>query len=282
MLPDLARFHPQVVHFAVALLFLGVGLRTISIIGRPKFVSPAAALLLILGVVSTWVAVESGVDAHGPVEAIPGLREIVQHHEGHAMDVRRLFLVVVALEVVALIFVARDSLAKYARFVHAGSALVGLFGLTLLYETSELGGQIVYSYAGGPGLRSGDTTDVERLLISGLYSQGNADRRAGRSADAARLFDELATRFPQDTTVKLLHAESMLRDRKDFARALAAARSVGIDQANGRLVRRRASLVADAFVGLGMRDSARAVLQQAAAAFPNDARIKAKLDSLAR
>jgi hypothetical protein len=80
----------------------------------------------------------------------------------------------------------------------------------------------------------------------------------------------------------LLHAESLLLDRKDFARALSAARAVGVDQANGRLVRRRAGLVADAFVGLGMRDSARAVLEPVAAAFPNDARVKAKLDSLSR
>ena len=40
-----------------------------------------------------------------------------------------------------------------------------------------------------PGLRTGDPQDVRRLLLAGLYTQSQADRKAGRLADAASLVD---------------------------------------------------------------------------------------------
>ncbi len=45
----MASLHPQVVHFAIALLVVGVALRMLSLIGRPAFVGPAAATMLLLG-----------------------------------------------------------------------------------------------------------------------------------------------------------------------------------------------------------------------------------------
>ena len=39
----MGALHPQVVHFAIALLVVGVLFRAVSWLGRPAFVSPAAA-----------------------------------------------------------------------------------------------------------------------------------------------------------------------------------------------------------------------------------------------
>jgi len=65
----LAPLHPQVVHFAIALLFLGVPLRLLSLTGKVPFAKHAATTLLLLGTIAAVVSVKSGTAAHGPVSA---------------------------------------------------------------------------------------------------------------------------------------------------------------------------------------------------------------------
>src|SRR5690242_5277992 len=80
-MPNLAQFHPQIVHFVVVLMLVGVAFRIISLTGKFKFTDHAAAALLIGGAVASYFAWKSGIDAHGPVERIPGARGMVQEHE---------------------------------------------------------------------------------------------------------------------------------------------------------------------------------------------------------
>lgn len=277
---SLAALHPQVVHFAIALLFVGVPLRFMSISGKILFAKHAATLLLLLGTAAAAVSVKSGDDAHGPVERIPGVRAAVIEHEEHGERARNVFLVVAAIELLALGLGARGAATKVLQGTYLASALVGAYGLGALYEAGEHGGELVYAYAGGPGLRSGDTTDVKRLLLAGLHAQAQADRKAGRPADAARLTQEMATRFPDDTTIKFLVVESLQKDAQDLPGALAAARAIAVDPENARWVTRQASVVADLYTAMGHLDSAVAVLAPVAARFPENARLKAKLDSL--
>src|SRR5438045_9629383 len=74
-MPNLAVYHPIIVHFAIALLIVGVIFRWVSLTGRAPFTGPAAATLLILGTVAAYLAVHSGLDAHDPIERIPGVRQ---------------------------------------------------------------------------------------------------------------------------------------------------------------------------------------------------------------
>jgi uncharacterized membrane protein len=277
---SLAELHPQVVHFAIALLFVGVPLRFLSLSGKIGFAKHAATLLLLLGTAAAALSVKSGDDAHGPVERIPGVRNAVVEHEEHGEQARNVFLVVAAIELLALGLGARGAATKVVQGTYLASALVGAYGMGVLYEAAEHGGELVYSYAGGPGLRSGDTTDVKRLLLAGLYAQAQADRKAGRGAEAARLTQEMVARFGSDTTVQFLAVESLQKDTKDLAGALAAARAIGIDTTNARWAARQATVIADLHVAMGHADSARAVLAPAVARFPQNARLKAKLDSL--
>ena len=283
-MPNLASFHPQIVHFVVGLLIVGVIMRILGIPGRPKFLSPAAATLIILGTIAAWFAVKSGVDAHGPVERIPGARDLVVHHEEQAILARNIFFVVSAIELIAFAMTRRESLLRYVRLVYAASALVGLFGLMTLYEAAEHGGEIVYSYGGGPGLRTGDPKDVERLLLAGLYNQSQADRRAGRNVEAAELVQTMAKRHPADPEVQLLLAESLLLDGKRAAEALEVANAVKPEASNARLVARQASLKADIYLAMGVKDMARRTLSDAIAALPAGAtqanRLKTKMDSI--
>jgi uncharacterized membrane protein len=279
-MPNLAQFHPQIVHFVVALLFVGVAFRIISLTGRLTFTNYAAATLLLGGTVAAVLAVQSGTDAHGPVERIPGTRALVMEHEDGGHDTRNIFLGVAFLELVALAVARKATMVKYVRYVQAASAIVGIIGGAELYETADHGGDLVYSYGGGPGLRTGDAKDIERLLLSGLYNQSQAERKAGRRADAAALVAEMAKRFPSDTTVRFLHVESLLRDTKDPAAALATADSITVPPPDARLRSRLATLKADIYIALGKPDSARAVLAEAVAAFPQNTRLKAKMDSI--
>lgn len=202
-------------------------------------------------------------------------------HEELAIQAKNIFLAVAALELIAL-GLARPSLGvdRYARVVQVASVVVGLYGSFVLFRASEYGGELVYSYAGGPGLRTGNPADVERLLLAGLYNQSREDRKAGHAADAAGLIDEMARRFPRDPEVRLLRVESMMLDRKDYSGARIAADSVPLLASDTRLRARQATLKADAYLGMSQPDSARAVLTAAVAAFPQNARLKAKLDSI--
>ena len=275
MPPSFAAFHPQVVHFVIGLLIVGVAFRLIALSGRLKWTGPAATTLLVMGGAAAWVAAKSGDAAHGPVERVPGVRDAVVEHEEWGERTRNVFVGVAALELVALVLGAGA-----ARTVRAVSGLAGIAGVFVLYEAAEHGGELVYAYAGGVGIRSGNPEDVARLLVAGLYHESQLARRAGRGEDANRLIRMMLDRNPGDATTRLLWAESLLLDRNDAAAALAALDSSTVRPDDARLRPRRDLLAADALAASGRIDSARVVLQAAATQFPTNARVKAKLDSL--
>ncbi|MDZ4674572.1 MAG: DUF2231 domain-containing protein [Gemmatimonadota bacterium] len=256
-MPDIGVFHPQIVHFVVALLIVGVGLRLVSLTGKLKWTSPAATTLLLLGTVAAVLAVQSGDDAHGPVERVPGARDAVVEHEEWGERARNIFLGVAALELIALAGAGR----KWQRGILAASAVVGLAGGFAVFEAAEHGGELVYSYAGGVGVRSGEAADLNRLMTAALYHNLVQDRTEGRHVDAARLIDELASRNGGDPTVEYLVVESMMIDRRDPARARGLLADISPPADQPRLVSRHALLLADAFEGLGFADSARAALE---------------------
>jgi len=268
--------HPQVVHFVIALLVVGVLLRLVSLTGRLAFAGPAALTLLLLGTGAAFVAMKSGADAHGPVERVPGARDEVVAHEGWATRTRNLFLLVTLAELAAL-GLKRWQKEKLALFASAG---LGVIGLVFLLETGERGGRVVYGHAGGVGIREGKPEDVGRLLLAGLYFQAQVDRKAGRPEDAAVLIELAAKRFGSDAEVQLLAAESQLLDRKDAAAALAALGRITVPPDKRRLRSRHALLTADALVASGQKDGARATLQQLLAEYPDDARLRRKFEEL--
>jgi uncharacterized membrane protein len=275
MPPSLAAFHPQVVHFVIGILIVGVAFRIVALTGKLKWTGPSATTLLVIGGCAAWVAAKSGTAAHGPVERIPGAREAVQEHEEWGERTRNVFVGVAALELIALVLPV-----GVRRTVRAVSALAGLAGVAVLYETAEHGGELVYAYAGGVGIRSGDPEDVGRLLVAGLYNEAQVARKAGKGDDANRLIQMLVERNPSDATTRLMWAESQLIDRKNPQAALTVLDSITVRPDDARLRPRRDMLVADALRQAGRTDSAKVVLQALATQFPANVRVKAKLDSL--
>ena len=279
-MPNLAPFHPQIVHFVVGLLLVGVAFRLVSLTPWFKFTNYAATTLLLIGAVSAWLAVKSGTAAHGPVERIPGARPLVQEHEEQGETTRNIFLGVAAIELIALAFARRDRFGRYAFWARAASGVVGVVGCVMLYETAEHGGRLVYSYGGGPGLRTGDPADVERTYIAAAFNQAQLDRKSGRGAEAAAIIADLGRRLPESNDMKLLQAESQMRDSKNYVGAMATLDGIQAAPDDRFMASRKMQLRADIYIAMGKTDSARVLLQQALAANPQNARLKAKLDSL--
>ena len=80
-MPDIGALHPQIVHFVVACLILGLPIHLLGFLRRPRFFRPMATVLLLVGTVAAFAAVRSGDDAHGPAERIPDTRPLVVEHE---------------------------------------------------------------------------------------------------------------------------------------------------------------------------------------------------------
>lgn len=272
----MGAIHPQVVHFTIVLVIVGVMFRLISLFGRPAFASPVATTALLASMVFAALSVQSGADAHGPVERAPGARAAVVAHEEWGERAHNILIVITAVEIIGLLLRRSPTL----RYLHVASAVVGVAAVFAVYEAGAHGGELVYRYAGGVGIRSGEPQDVGRLLLAGLYHQSQLDRAAGRPQEAADLIATAARRFPGDLEVQLLSAESQLLDSKAPQAAIDALNAIQVADDNRVLRSRRALLQADAFEALGQRDAAIAVLQPMVEAFPTNARLKARLDSL--
>ena len=277
-MPSIAAYHPQIVHFSIALLVIGVLFRLVSLTGRFAFTAPAATSLIVIGTVASVLAVQSGTDAHGPVERIPGARIAVQEHEEWGIRTRNIFLAVAALELIATALATRRP--QQARVFAMGAAAIGIVGLGAVYETGEHGGKLVYNYAGGVGTRSGNPDDVGHLLMAALYQQATLDRQAGKGADGAAMLDMAAARFPDNLDVQLMSIEWTTDVKKDPAAALKRLDTLTVPTSDNRLRIRAAMARASALAASGNVEAARQVLLTLKGEFPASVQIQRRLDEL--
>lgn len=264
-MPSLGSLHPIVVHFVVALGIVGVVFRFAAFLKPFAWANRAASVLLIAAGAAGVVAVQSGSAAHGVAERIPGVRAAVQEHEEAGEWARNIFVIVALIEAVGLLAGSNERLVRGMKIA---SAIGGVTAAGAVVRAGDLGGDLVYSYAGGVGTRTGDTADVRRLLVAGLYQQARVARDAGRGDEAARLIEELVKQAPAEPSAKLLGAESILKDKKDPAGALAALAAIQASPDDRFMTIRKGMLASDAYVAAGQKDSARAILTQLKTQFP--------------
>jgi uncharacterized membrane protein len=275
-MPEIGYFHPQIVHFVIAGLSLGILFRVLSVTGKLPWTDRAATAIILLGTVAAVFAVQSGTDTHQLSERIPGAAAAVQAHEDAGKDLRNLFLFISAIEIAALI----PALAKWKKYLIMASAAICLWGAYEVYDVGRLGGIVVYSFAGGVGERTNDTTDVNHTMVAALYNRALLDREQKNSAAAAQEFEELARRFPNDQEIQLAYAQSLIIDKKDGAAAMAQLGKIPMPPDTARAWSRYQSTKADAFVAMGQTDSARVILTALVAKFPQSQRLKDKLAKL--
>jgi uncharacterized membrane protein len=275
----MGAYHPQLVHFAVALVFAGVGFRLISLVGRFGFTAPAATTLILAGTLASFAAVQSGTLAHGPVERIPGVRDAVEDHETWGERARNTMLIVSVVELGALALTwSRHRLSRQATIT---AAAVGLVGVFVMYQAALRGGALVYDYAGGVGMRPADPEGVDRLFVAGAYGQAMKDLRNGQNDEAVSMINLASNRFPANIDLQLLAAEWANDVQGDPVAALRRLDGLSIPQDNTR-ARIRAGLArAAALTGQGNTAGARAVLQTLQGEFPDSAPVKRRLDEMA-
>ncbi len=228
----MGAYHPQIVHLAIGLAFAGVGFRLLALTRKAPFAGPAATTLILIATLACFAAVHTGILAHGPVEQIPGVRPAVVEHEEWGERTRNLFVVISLFEIAALLLTRRQH--PRAAIVSIAAAVAGLGGLVAIYETAGHGGELVYSYAGGVGIRTGRPEDVNRLFVAGAYQQALLDRREGRSDEAMALVELAAGRFPGNLDLQLLAAEWTTEVKRDPAFALSRLDALQIPAENSR------------------------------------------------
>jgi uncharacterized membrane protein len=293
-MPPIGPYHPQIVHFVVVPLTLGLPIYLLGLVlKRPRYFWPMASILLVVGTVSAWLAVRSGQEAHELAESIPGVGQAVRTHEDLGHDTKNLFTGILIVELLAIGSAAglgqlgggagkakSTSALRHAptvlRVVVAGS---WIWGAWVVYETADRGGDLVYSYAGGVGMRTGQPQDVQRLLMAGLYNESRLDRKNGDNAAAASLVDVMQAQFPDNPDVKMLKVESLIVDRKDGRGALDLLAGMPAAE-NPRAQVRKALFEADAYELLSMPDSAKAALMTLPERFQQSRMIKQRLEKL--
>ncbi|MEZ5294233.1 MAG: DUF2231 domain-containing protein [Vicinamibacterales bacterium] len=278
-MPNLASLHPQVVHFVVALIIVGVLFRWASLLfAKASWLSPAATTLVALGTLASLVAVKSGADAHGPVERVPGARPAVVEHEEWGERARNVFLLLLVAEALAATLSRRQ--AAHAKTATIVAAVAGLAAVGVLYKAAEEGGELVYNYAGGIGIRSGDPADVGHLLVAAAHHTAAQDRQAGRPDRAADLIGSVADRFPDQIELQLARVDSLITDRNDPRSALIRLDEIRVPTDDVRMRVRAGLLRSAALAAAGDSSAARQVLETLKAEFPTNAQVQRRLAEL--
>ncbi len=144
----LARFHPQVVHFPIAMFIVYAVLEIIGAFVKKDFISKAAYLCLFLGVLGAVAAVLTGNAAEDAVRqlikqgaAIP--KGAIGQHEDAATWTLWYFTGLLFLRTY---FVVKKKFKGSIKYMFA---VLAIAGSAMVYRTGLLGGRLVYKYGAG-------------------------------------------------------------------------------------------------------------------------------------
>ncbi len=140
---DFSHIHPMIVHFPIALLFVGFLADAIGIILKKEFFIRAGFYLLILGTIGVISAYLSGNYAGEGVTEAGALKQALESHEDAAT--LTLWLMVGA----ALIRIAMVVLKKYIGFYRWVAFIIFFLGVLSVARTGFYGGELVYKHAAG-------------------------------------------------------------------------------------------------------------------------------------
>ncbi|NWF89405.1 MAG: hypothetical protein HXY50_08065 [Ignavibacteriaceae bacterium] len=140
----LSAFHPKVVHFPIAFLLGYFLFELLGILLKKEFLSKAAHLLLLLGVLGALAAVMTGREAEEAFEYWNKQSgELVEEHELYANLTLWYFTGLLVLRT----FIAFKK--KFVGVVQYVVLLLTIIGVYFIYQTGELGGKMVYEHGVG-------------------------------------------------------------------------------------------------------------------------------------
>ncbi len=175
LIPD--PLHPAVVHFPIVLILLGTVAAIVAAFWRGGHLPRFAALLLALGALGTWAAVESGESSGSLLESSsPQLEALVDAHQSWASRTLTA-TIVAAVAAVASVLVGRWP--RYARAVAVVAAIASAIAAYAVYETGHRGGALVYRHGAGVEVAANAPAAAGGAVA---IPQGSKDTK-GRSED---------------------------------------------------------------------------------------------------
>lgn len=139
--------HPAVVHFPVVLILVGAVAAVVALFWRGHHVPLYAGLLLALGAIGAWVAVQTGESDGGLLEQLPAAAAAtLDAHEDWA---ERTLLLAAGAAVAAIAAVALSRFRSLARAVSVLAAVVALAASYAVFQTGHRGGALVFRHQAG-------------------------------------------------------------------------------------------------------------------------------------
>jgi uncharacterized membrane protein len=147
-LPSWDGFHPLIVHFPIALLFVAPLFVVLGIVlRRSRLFLWAALLLMAIGTIATFFAVSTGEAAGKLAERTPQINAVLEHHEELAETTRIVFTALTLVFAAIVIAPAAFRRLQGAAF-RIILPLVFLFfygaGVVVLANTAHNGGRLVH------------------------------------------------------------------------------------------------------------------------------------------
>lgn len=146
----LAKLHPLLVHFPIAIFSLYIFFELLTTFWENENLSVFINILLLLGVLGGLASVLTGNQAHEAlkpfIEKHLISNELIEEHEQFANITLWYFF---AILVARFYFTTKKLFTKKIKIVFLIFALIGSY---FIYETGEHGGKLVYKYGAGTEL----------------------------------------------------------------------------------------------------------------------------------
>ena len=139
--------HPAVVHFPIALIFLGTLISILSFFTRrgalPQF---TAAILLLAAGSAQFAVITGGDEADDVIQRIPNARPLIHDHAGWGERTRTIAVIAAVVAVVALTFYR---VRGFRRILALITAIIGAAACYCAVEAARGGAALVYHHGVG-------------------------------------------------------------------------------------------------------------------------------------
>ncbi|MDQ7916955.1 DUF2231 domain-containing protein [Mesonia sp. MT50] len=161
-LPDFWRtevFHPLSVHFPIALFFIALLFKSMALFSKKETFSLGGSILLVLGVMGSWVAIYTGDLADGVVARTLCDPTILKDHENYAYTTAWIFTAAAILDFISYFFSLQ--LGSLVLWIKRLTLILLLIGNGFLMYVGHLGATLVYQQAAGVYVPTEDCQEFE-------------------------------------------------------------------------------------------------------------------------
>ena len=135
--------HPQVVHFPIALLIVALLFEIISYFWKKESFTLTSLILMILGTIGAFIAMQTGELAADLAKKITGIGSTLHEHEEMAELVFYLYLAITIIK--AVLMRLKKDILPWRIFILVGM-IIGTF---FIFRVGHYGGQLVYEWGAG-------------------------------------------------------------------------------------------------------------------------------------